>query len=103
MNADDRKGILYVLLGNTIFGLSFLFSKQALAVAPLMVVLMWRFVLAFVCMTALRAAGVIHMNFSGKPLKKLIPVVIAQPVIYFVVEAIGISRTSSSLWWPLLP
>jgi drug/metabolite transporter (DMT)-like permease len=97
MNADDRKGILYVLLGNTIFGLSFLFSKQALAVAPLMVVLMWRFVLAFVCMTALRAAGVIHMNFSGKPLKKLIPVVIAQPVIYFVVEAIGISRTSSSV------
>ncbi len=97
MNADDRKGILYVLLGNTIFGLSFLFSKQALSVAPLMVVLMWRFVLAFVCMSLLRAVGVIHFSFAGKPLKKLIPVVIAQPVIYFVVEAVGISRTSSSV------
>lgn len=97
MNADDRKGILYVLLGNTIFGLSFLFSKQALSVAPLMVVLMWRFVLAFVCMSLLRAVGVIHFSFAGKPVKKLIPVVIAQPVIYFVVEAVGISRTSSSV------
>ena len=57
MNADDRKGILYVLLGNTIFGLSFLFSKQALSVAPLMVVLMWRFVLAFVCLLIVFSMG----------------------------------------------
>lgn len=97
MTADNRKGIGYILLGNTIFGLSFLFSKQALATTPFLALLMWRFVLAFGAMSLLWAVGALRMSFKGKPIWKLVPLVLFQPVLYFVFESLGLQRTSSSV------
>ena len=61
---NKRLGMLAALLGTSIFGFSFMFSRIALAVASPYVMLMYRFVLAFltlnVLVAVLRLAGVDH-------------------------------------------
>lgn len=61
---NKRLGMLAAILGTSIFGFSFMFSRIALAVASPFVMLMYRFVLAFVTLSllvaGLRIAGVNH-------------------------------------------
>ena len=48
MNRENRIGILAAIVGNGIFGFSFMFSRIALGIATPFVMLMYRFILAFV-------------------------------------------------------
>jgi drug/metabolite transporter (DMT)-like permease len=79
-----------------IFGLSFLFTKQALdSVAP-MVLLALRFAVAAVLLSLLALTGVIKLDYKGKPLGKLFLLVFLHPLVYFIFETIGVKLTSSS-------
>lgn len=79
-----------------IFGLSFMFTKQALDALPPMLLLSCRFILAAVLLTLLRVFGVIRMNFKGKPQKQLLLLSFFHPIAYFIFETFGVKLTSSS-------
>jgi len=107
---NKRLGMLAAILGTSIFGFSFMFSRIALTVASPFVMLMYRFVLAFltlnVLVAVLRLAGVDHakeqevhwLRFSlkGKDIRPLIALGLVQPVLYFLCESYGISLTNST-------
>ena len=107
---NKRLGMLAAILGTSIFGFSFMFSRIALAVAPPFVMLMYRFVLAFLTLNALvlvlRLTGrgrpkdeqVHWLRFSlrGKDVRPLIALGLVQPVIYYLCESYGISLTNST-------
>ncbi len=107
---NKRLGMLAAILGTSIFGFSFMFSRIALSVASPFVMLMYRFVLAFltlnVLVLSLRLAGVDHakdeqvhwLRFSlrGKDVRPLIALGLVQPVIYYLCESYGISLTNST-------
>jgi len=79
-----------------IFGLSFMFTKQALDTLPTMLLLSCRFVMAAILLTLLRILGVIKVSFKNKPLKQLLLLSFFQPIAYFIFETIGVKLTSSS-------
>jgi drug/metabolite transporter (DMT)-like permease len=79
-----------------IFGLSFMFTKQALETLPTALLLSSRFSLAALLMTFLWLSGVININLKNKPLKKLMLLSLFQPIAYFIFETTGVKLTSSS-------
>lgn len=93
----------YVLIGclcavgcEVLYGMSFMFSKQATNLADTSALLGWRFLVAFIAMTLLAITGVMKVDLKGKDLKPAIIVAIFCPCIYFVGETVGISNTTSS-------
>ena len=74
------------IITNFIFGLSFLFSKQALNVAGPISLLSFRFLTAFIVMTILIIVKVIKVDYKNKPMKWLIILAIVEPIIYFIFE-----------------
>ena len=95
---------LAALIGNSIFGFSFMFSRMALDVATPFVMLMYRFLLAFAAINAValwanRHSGQDWLRFSlrGKNVGALVVLGLVQPVAYFLCESYGISLTNSVL------
>lgn len=84
------------IITSSIFGLSFLFSKRALNVAGPYELLSFRFLLAFLVMTALIFLKMIKIDYKGKNIKGLMLLGILQPIIYFIFETYGIKYSSSS-------
>lgn len=89
-------GCLCALSCETLYGLSYMFTKQATEVTSAFTLLGWRFLVAAVVMSLLVLSGVIKINLKGKSLKPLLIVALFSPCIYFIVETIGISHTTSS-------
>jgi len=79
-----------------IWGLSFLFSSRALEVASPLVLLGWRFIIAFLCINLLRLSPKIQVRFRKEDLKILILLGLCEPVIYFLGEQYGLLYTNSS-------
>ena len=90
------KASLAGLLGYSIFGFSFLFSKIALDLVSPGVLLSVRFLVAFGVMNLLLLTGAQRISLKGKPVGMLLLLGFAQPVLYFLFEAHGISMTSAS-------
>jgi len=93
---------LAALIGNGIFGFSFMFSRMALNVASPFVMLMYRFVIAFaaingvvLCVRGRTDAQWLRFSLAGKPLWPLVVLGLVQPVCYFLCESYGISMTNS--------
>lgn len=84
------------LLGYSIFGFSFLFSKIALDLVSPGVLLSVRFLVAFGVMNLLLLTGAQRISLKGKPVGMLVLLGLVQPVLYFLFEAHGISMTSAS-------
>ncbi|HWR60538.1 MAG TPA: DMT family transporter [Clostridia bacterium] len=80
----------------SIFGLSFMFTKQALETLPTSLLLAYRFTLASIVLTILWLTGLIRLNYKEKPLKKLFLLTCFQPIAYFIFETTGVKLTSSS-------
>ncbi len=78
-----------------IFGFSFLFSKYALDYISPMGLLAYRFLFAFITFYVLRIIHVIHFKLDKKMLVLILPVVIVQPVLYFIFETYGLNLTTS--------
>lgn len=100
------KAITAVIIGNSIFGFSFLFSKIALQLTIPSVMLAVRFTVAFAVLNIIALFGtkikkkngesLIEFSLMGKPLKYVLLLALFQPVIYFVAESYGIVFTSSA-------
>ncbi|MBQ7825633.1 MAG: DMT family transporter [Clostridia bacterium] len=110
MERQIKLATLGALIGNSIFGFSFMFSRMALGVASPFVMLMFRFILASVLLGVVAAIaarkgdrrnadGSIHwLRFSlkGKPVLPLLTLGLVQPVAYFLCESYGISMTNAT-------
>ena len=99
--------LLAALTSAVIFGMSFMFSKLALAVAVPSVLLAFRFTVAVAAMSLvilvnalagrLRGRKLFAFSLRGKPVYKLLLLGIVQPVAYFIFENYGILYTSSAV------
>ena len=105
---DQKKlHILSLLAAPTIFGMSFMFSKMALATAAPTVLLAFRFTVAVAAMSLVialnalvgkvRGKPLFAFSLKGKPVGKLLLLGIVQPVAYFIFENYGILYTSSAV------
>lgn len=103
---SNKKATIAVILGNTIFGFSFLFSKIALTLTIPSVLIAVRFSCAFIFLNLIVLLGkiikkkdghaLIEFSIKGKPLKNILLLAFFQPVIYFITENYGIVYTSSA-------
>lgn len=89
-------GSLAALGSEGLYGLSYIFTKQATNQASVLALLGWRFVIAFVVMGGLILVGFVHIDLRGKTVKPLLLVSLFNPVLYFVGETVGISHTTAS-------
>ena len=81
----------------TIFGVTFLFSKVALEFLTPFGLLSIRFTLAWIVMHLLWKAKLIRFNMSSHIMKQALGVVVAQPIVYFTFEIIGLTLIPSSV------
>jgi len=94
--SGEKKGILAAITAYIIFGLSYLFSKMALAITDPIMLLFARFTLTFILLNLLVATRLLKLNLKGKKLAGPILLGILQPVLYFVLENYGIKYTTTS-------
>lgn len=92
----QKQAHLAGVLFSTIFGFSFMFSKIALDHVSPMGLIAYRFLAAWVVFELLRLTGIIRIRFKKDYLKPVLIVVLMQPILYFVFEANGLQRTTSS-------
>lgn len=95
--SKSTKTSLAGLVGYSIFGFSFVFSKIALDAAKPFVLLSIRFLIAFLVLNLLVLTGKCRISLKGKPIGLLLALGFVQPVFYFICEDYGISMTSSAL------
>mgnify|MGYP000022826672 CR=1 FL=1 len=84
------------LVFSSIFGFSFLLTKEGLELMTPFHLLGFRFAIAFLSLSILRIIGIININLKGKNLKKLFLLALFQPGIYFICETTGMLYTTSS-------
>lgn len=89
-------GVFSALACEALFGLSYLFTKQATQASSALALLGWRFFVAFIVMLILAKFGLISVNFKGKKLGNLIWIGLFSPVLYFIGETIAINLTTAS-------
>lgn len=100
------KALIAVIVGNGIFGFSFLFSKLALQITIPSVLIAVRFLSAFIVLNLIVLIGtrikrtdgksLVSFSLKGKPLKNILLLALFQPVAYFIAENYGIVYTSSA-------
>ena len=95
---DIVVGCLCALGCEVIFGLSYLFTKQATGAASELALLGWRFIVAFLVMNACVLSGLIKIHLKNKSLKKIVLVAVCNPLIYFTGETVGINYSSAYLF-----
>ena len=107
---SHAKAIIAVIIGNTIFGFSFIFSKMALQITLPSVLIAVRFVAAFTALNLIVLIGraikvsdghggsrpLVQFSLRGKPLRNIILLAIFQPILYFLCESYGIVYTSAA-------
>lgn len=91
-----RLGILAAISCEAIFGLSYIFTKQATQSTSELSLLAFRFFVAFVVMSVLVAFKVVKINLKGKNLLPLIILGIIDPCCYFIGETVGIANSTAS-------
>jgi drug/metabolite transporter (DMT)-like permease len=84
------------LVFSSIFGFSFLFTKEGLELMTPFQLLGFRFALAFISLSILRITGIIKIDLKGKNIKLLLLLAVFQPGIYFIFETTGMIYTTSS-------
>ena len=93
---DVRIGCLCAISCETLFGFSYLFTKNATAHASELSLLGWRFFIALIVMGICALVCIIKINLKGKSLRPLFAIALFSPVIYFTGETFGISNTTAS-------
>lgn len=96
MKKKTLVGCLSAISCETLYGLSYLFTKTATGSAGELQLLGWRFAAALLFFTLLRAGGVIHIDLKGKPVWPLVRAAILCPGVYFFCEVYGISLTTAA-------
>lgn len=93
---DSMIGCAATLACEFIFGLSYIFTKQAIDSASTLTLLGWRFLVAVLIMLLCSCLGFVKIRLKGKKIRPLVTVALFSPVIYYVCETIGISYTTTS-------
>jgi drug/metabolite transporter (DMT)-like permease len=96
LKRKEGLSLVFALSGFVIFGFSFIFSKQALSISSLFVMLAARFSVAFLILNLLILTGKFSVNLKKGNLGLLLLLGIVQPVIYFVCESYGIKLSATS-------
>lgn len=101
MNKNERdhkiiKGTLCAIGCETMFGMSFSFTKNALECSSTIELLGWRFLIAAIGIGICAALGLIKLDFKSKPVKPVLLISLLYPCIYFLLETFGISNTTAS-------
>ncbi len=91
-NAPYLAGITYA----TIFGFSFMVTKNALDHIQTFHFLGLRFALAALLMTLLILLKVVKVDYKGKSLKPILLLSLLQPISYFIGEIYGVKHITSS-------
>ncbi|MBR2079210.1 MAG: DMT family transporter, partial [Clostridia bacterium] len=94
--SKTMKATICCLLGYSIYGFSFIFSKIALDDSDPNVFLAIRFTIAFLILNLFILFGKGKISLKGKPVKKLLLMGFIQPVVYFICESHGIALTTAS-------
>lgn len=89
-------GSLCAIGCEVLFGLSYLFTKEAGQTASALALLGWRFLVAALFLLILFVIGLIRVNFKGKSIKYVLLAAIFSPVFYFLGETLGINLTTAS-------
>lgn len=87
-------GSLCALGCETLYGLSYLFTKQAADAASALALLGWRFVVALTVMSLCVALRFVQVRLKGKRLGPLLRVALFCPCLYFIGETVGIRETT---------
>ena len=101
MNGRESKktaliGCLCALGCETLYGLSYVFTKLAISAgAETASLLAWRFFTGFAVMSVCAAAGLMRVNPGGRSLRPLLLVALCYPVVYFIAETVGIRLTTA--------
>ncbi|MCW6683021.1 DMT family transporter [Aerococcaceae bacterium NML160702] len=99
---SDRKhhhllvGSLCALGCEILYGLSYVFTKQATEIASPLALLGWRFLIAIIAMSVGIRVGLVRVSLKGKSIKSLCLIALFSPCIYFIGETVGISNTTAS-------
>ncbi len=95
----SQKVLAYIccILRSVIYGTSILFTSNLLDNINFMHMLALRFMLSAVAFTLLQVFGLIKIDFRGKNIRLLCVTALFEPVAYFILEAIGIAGTTTSL------
>lgn len=95
----DRKAFWAVVGSNVLFGCSFMATTVAIETSDsaLFGLLAARFLFAFLAMGALALAGVVKVDYRGKPLAKLLGISLLYPGLYFFSEAMSLTQVSSAI------
>ena len=89
-------GCLCALACETIYGISYVFTKKVTTTASALSLLGWRFLIAFLVMTVLVVFGFLKINLKGKKAKPLLLAALFSPILYFIGETFGISNTTAT-------
>ena len=89
-------GYLCAIGTEIVFGMSYIFTKQAVNEASTFSLLGWRFFIGFVIMSICILFGIVKINFRGKKFKNILAIALFSPVIYYICETLGISHTTAS-------
>lgn len=84
------------VLYSFIIGLSFLFVKIALSVSNPFDLLAYRFTFAFIAMIVFLISRRIKLNYTFDNLKRILPVAILYPLLFFTFQTFGLQVASSS-------
>ena len=108
MTVSSRKSTLSAtlaaLIGNGIFGLSFMFSRMALQIASPFVLLTYRFLTAVLVLSLValwarkkRCTGDMRFDLRGRNVLPLLVLGLIQPVLYFLCESYGVQLTNATV------
>lgn len=94
---DHRTSAYLAAVLNAVFiGLSFLFVKESLDAAAPLTTLAFRFTLAFLVMLPFVAVGAVRVRLPRAGYRDLLILLLAQPVLFFSLQAYGLISISSS-------
>lgn len=93
---DQLLPVLAGIVVSIIFGLSFLFTKNALLLMSPIELLANRFTLAAIFLFLLSLIRVVPIHLSIKKFAGILPLTLFQPILYFLAETFGIQLTSAS-------
>lgn len=106
MDGTKRIATAMAIVGNGIFGFSFMFSRIALNITQPFIMLAWRFIVTFIILLAVaatvgkRSSTEMHwlrFNISIRRLPPLLLLGLVQPVGYFLCESYGIALTNATV------
>ncbi len=80
----------------TIIGLSFMFVKIALRSANPLDILVFRFSASFLAVIIAILFGWAKLNYSGDRLKKILPLAVLYPLLFFAFQTFGLQYADSS-------